>query len=460
MTERWDAPVFDKRLLLKYDRPGPRYTSYPTAPHFHEGISEEDYEAELRGRPDRPLSLYVHLPFCSSLCYFCACNVIYTKDRSLGEAYVSLLEREVGRIARVLPSAGEVMQLHWGGGTPTTLPAEQLRRLFVILKRTFPMAEGAEIGVELDPREVTGDHLDVLQECGFNRISIGIQDFDPKVQEAVHRIQPEEMTRKVFDGCRERGVESINVDLIYGLPHQTAKSFESTVDRILDMNPDRMAVFNFAYLPRLKPHQRRLPEEALPGPEEKLEILQMVVERFTRAGYLFIGMDHFARPEDELARALKDRTLYRNFQGYTTKAGCDLLGLGVTSIGQVGPLYIQNMRELEPYRDRVEAGRLPVFRGIRCSGDDLLRRAVITRLMCHFVVHKAEVEKAHGIRFDETFEDALRALAPMVEDGLLRLEPDRIEVTAPGRLLVRNIAMAFDAYLGPGEGEPRYSRTI
>jgi oxygen-independent coproporphyrinogen III oxidase len=464
MTDRWSAPVFDKAMILKYDRPGPRYTSYPTAPYFHEGFDSKAY-AEVIDETNAvenpaPLSLYVHLPFCKSVCYFCGCNVTFTKDRTLGDLYVDHVLKEMDAVAARMKPGRKVVQVHWGGGTPTFIPAPVLERLWKGITDRFEMAPGAEIGVEIDPREVTDQHLELLSRSGFNRISMGIQDFDPEVQKAVHRIQPEDLTRRVIDKCRELKFESINIDLIYGLPYQTRARFQDTVDKISAIGPDRIAVFNFAYLPEMIGHQRAIPKEALPSPAEKLNILEMVVERFTQTGYVYIGMDHFARPEDELCTALKDRTLYRNFQGYTTKAGCDLYGFGVTSIGQVGPTYEQNLKELASYQQAVDGGGLAVFRGVRLTADDLLRRDIITRLMCHFVLYKAEIEQEYGLKFDEVFADALEDLKPMEEDGLLSLHADRIEVHPLGRLLVRNIALPFDAYLRKGDGAKRFSRTV
>jgi len=464
MSERWAAPVFDKAKILKYDRPGPRYTSYPTAPYFHEGFGRDEYAAEIERtnavEAPAPLSLYFHLPFCQSVCYFCGCNVTYTKDRTLGDVYVDHLLLEMDALAARMKPGRKVHQVHWGGGTPTFIPAPTLRRLWEGIRARFDLAPGAEIGVELDPRAVTEDHLQLFHEGGFNRISMGIQDYDPEVQQAVHRVQPRELTEALLARCHALGFESVNVDLIYGLPYQTPERFADTVEKIIASSPDRIAVFNFAYLPDLIGHQKAIPREALPSPSEKLSILEMVVEKFTGAGYIYIGMDHFAKPGDELCTALKERTLYRNFQGYTTKAGCDLYGVGVTSIGQVGRCYVQNRKELKGYQEAVREGGLAAFRGVALSDDDVMRRDVITRLMCHFVLYKAEIEARYGLDFDATFGEALRELEPMQADGLLSLHPDRIEVHPLGRLLVRNIAMPFDAYLRKAGEEKRFSRTV
>ena len=463
MAERWDAPVFDKDMILKYDKPGPRYTSYPTAPYFHTGFDSKAYAEVIEKTNEAPepppLSLYFHLPFCKSVCYFCGCNVVFTKDRTLGGLYVDCLLKEMDTLSAKMKLGRQVAQIHWGGGTPTFIPARVLKRLWDGIVARFEILPEAEIGVEIDPREVTEEHLSFFAQSGFNRLSLGIQDFDPQVQKAVHRIQPEELTLHVFNRCRALGFESINVDLIYGLPYQSRDRFADTVDKISAMSPDRIAAFNFAYLPEMIGHQRAIPKEAMPNPSEKLSILEMVVEKFTGSGYVYVGMDHFARPEDELCVALRERTLYRNFQGYTTKAGCDLYGVGVTAIGQVGPCYAQNAKDLKSYQEKIQEAGLAVFRGVLLTEDDLLRRDVITRLMCHFVLYKAEIESQHKIRFDETFADALEALTPMEQDGLVSLRADRIEVNPLGRLLVRNIAMCFDAYLKKGDAK-RFSRTV
>lgn len=460
----WKAPKIDRELIRKYDVPGPRYTSYPTAPHFAESFGATEYEDLIRATNGAtappPLSLYFHLPFCESVCYFCGCNVTFTKDRSRSEEYVDLLRDEMDRTLPLLKPGRKVVQLHWGGGTPTFIPAPVLERLWGFIHERFEFADGAEIGVEIDPRATTEEHLRLLSRCGFNRLSMGIQDFDPKVQEAVHRIQPEEINRRTVEQARALGFTSINVDLIYGLPYQTPDSFARTVDKLISLSPDRVACFNFAYLPELIKHQRAIPKAAMPPPAMKLDILEAAVERLTAAGYGFVGMDHFAKPEDELFRAIENRTLYRNFQGYSTHSGCDLYGFGVSSISQVGDCYVQNRKVVEEYRREVRAGRLPAWRGVRLSADDLLRRDLITRLMCHFVVVKSEIEKDHGIRFDETFQAELEDLRPLEQDGLVRLAPDRIEIPLQGRLLIRNVAMVFDAYLRGKGAQHRFSRTV
>lgn len=456
--------VFDRDLIAKYDTAAPRYTSYPTAPEFHAGFDSAALLRVLRdtNRPDTadapPLSLYFHLPFCEQLCLFCGCNVTIARDRSRAAAYADDLRAEMDLVVPHLKKGRRVAQLHWGGGTPTFFPPEVLERLFASVAERFEFEPRAELGVEVDPRETTDAHLETLARVGFNRLSMGIQDFDPRVQAAVHRVQPEAMTRHAIEKARALGFESVNVDLIYGLPHQTLGSFERTIDVVLGLGADRIALFNFAYLPDMIRHQKTIDAAAMPGPDEKLRILRMAVARFGEAGYEFIGMDHFARPEDELCRALRDRTLHRNFQGYTTKSGCDMLSFGVSAIAQVGRSYSQNVKDVPGWTAALREGRLPVARGIELSDDDVLRRDVITRLMCHFVLVKKEIEEIHRISFDTVFEDALERLRPLAADGLVRLDPDAITVLPRGRFLVRNVAARFDAYLD--RGGKRFSRSI
>jgi oxygen-independent coproporphyrinogen-3 oxidase len=457
----------DLDLLLKYDRPGPRYTSYPTAPVWTEAFGPESFENAIRDRgrisPDEkaePLSLYVHIPFCYSLCYYCGCNVVISRDRTKASRYLDYLGKEIERVSDLLGEERRVVQIHWGGGSPDFLSPEEMERLFGLLSSRFTIDTQAEIGVELDPRETTLDHLRTLKNLGFNRISMGVQDFDPKVQETVNRIQPESVTRRMVGWCRDMGFESINIDLIYGLPYQTHATFQRTIETILSIQPDRMAVFNYAHVPWLKRHQKLLREETLPNGREKLDILKTVIEKFTEAGYVYIGMDHFAKPEDELCTAQGEKTLYRNFQGYTTKAGCDLFGFGVTAISMVGRSYAQNEKTLQDYYHVLDQGALPTHRGYTLTEDDLLRRYVITRLMCDFELTKADVEHRFDIPFDRYFEIELESLKPFQEDGLCRLTPDRIEITESGRLLIRNIAMAFDRYLREPNREMQFSRTV
>lgn len=465
MNDLWQPIQFDREMLLKYDRPGPRYTSYPTAPHFEDGFGHAEYTRllERSAESGRPLSLYVHVPFCAHRCFFCGCNVTISHDRGWGRRYLPMLAREMEMASRLLQADGsdhrEVVQVHWGGGTPTFLPPDDLAELMQIIRRNFRLADACEIGVEVDPRECSPAHLDALAAGGVNRLSMGLQELDPRVQEAVNRIQTREQTWAVLDGARQRGIESVNVDLIYGLPHQTPERFAATLQDVLQMQPDRLALFNFAYLPASFPHQRVIDPMALPSPDTKLRMLEEAISTVTSAGLVFIGMDHFARPEDPLARALRERTLTRNFQGYTTCGHADLVGFGVSSIGEVGGGYAQNLKTVGEYGEAIQDDRFAVCRGLVISGEDALRRDVILRLMCQFRLDKRDVERQYGIEdFDRRFAGELAQLAPMAGDGLVEIDRDRIEVTPLGRLLVRNIAMSFDAYLG--KSTVRYSRTV
>lgn len=468
MNDLWQPIPFDPALITKYDRPGPRYTSYPTAPQFTDGFGPAEHASLLANAADsagsgRPLSLYVHVPFCDVRCFFCGCNVTISHDRTWGRRYLPMLDREMEIAASLLGAhaedAREVVQMHWGGGTPTFLPAEDLTELMTILRRRFRFSAEAEIGVEIDPRECTPGQLDALVAGGANRLSLGVQDLDPVVQAAINRIQPVEETWQVIEGARRRGIRSLNIDLIYGLPHQIPKGFAETVREVLRMAPDRLALFNFAYLPSMFKHQRVIDPAAMPSPAAKLEMLGDAVAALTDAGYVFIGMDHFARAEDPLARALRERTMTRNFQGYSTFAGTDLVAFGVSSISEVAGGYAQNVKTIGDYQAALVAGKLPTHRGLFTTAEDRLRRDVILRLMCHFRVDKREVESRHCIDFDRYFASEIEALRPMAADGLVELEPGRIEVTPLGRLVVRNVAMTFDAYLAPATAAS-YSRTV
>jgi oxygen-independent coproporphyrinogen III oxidase len=461
-ADLWQPPRFDSALIAKYDRPGPRYTSYPTAPWFQDEVGATAYREMLwesaLGRA--PLSLYLHIPFCHTRCFFCGCNVAISRDEERGLRYLDLLGEELLQVAELAAAAErEVVQVHWGGGTPNFLPPAGLARLGQMIRRSYPLHPEVEFGVEIDPRRCDPEQLDALAEVGVNRLSVGIQDADPLVQAAVNRVQPMSQTRKVIEGARRRGIGSVNVDLIYGLPHQSRQTFAATLDEVLELAPDRFAVFNFAYLPEMLPHQRVLDHESLPGPEEKLAILELVIERLTGAGYIFIGMDHFARPDDPLAQALRARTLTRNFQGYSTWGGADLLGFGSSSIGQLPGGYAQNVKSVPAYQDAISQGLLATDRGLRLSTDDRLRRAVITRLMCDFRLEKAGIEERFGIDFDRYFAGELRRLEPLIADGLVELTRQALEVTLLGRLLVRNVAMEFDAYL-PRDERAHFSRTV
>lgn len=455
---------FDAGMMLKYGKPGPRYTSYPTAPHFRGGFTNESYAEEIKesdgSRTPPPVSLYFHLPFCRSVCRFCGCNVHHTRSRAMMERYVGSMLKELSSIRGLVNRDRKVVQVHWGGGTPTFMPAPLLKKLHDGIFSAFDTGESPELGLELDPREITEEHFGFMAESRFNRFSLGVQDLDPAVQKAIHRPQSEELLSGTIGRLRKMGARSISVDLIYGLPLQTADSFRRTLERIAALAPDRIAVFNFAYLPDLFPRQKAIRSEDLPSPAEKLRIIEATIAFLTSKGYVHIGMDHFARPDDELALALKSRALSRNFQGYTAKGGCDLFGIGATSIGQVGKAYAQNIKDTVRYMESVEEKGLAVERGLKLTREDMMRRDIISRIMCHFVLYKKEIEEMYPVRFDMHFEESLACLRPMEEDGLLELTAERIEVKPPGRLLVRNIAMAFDGYIGKEGERGRFSKTI
>ncbi len=456
--------AFDLDLIRRYDRSGPRYTSYPTAVEFEEGFAEDAYRSvcSASNASGNPLSLYFHIPFCDTVCFYCACNKIATKDRTLSQPYLDRVYRELAMQSALFDPSRRVEQLHWGGGTPTFLSHDEMSGLMEQTRRYFSLAddEVGEYSIEIDPREADAASVALLRRLGFNRMSLGVQDFDARVQQAVNRIQTEAETVEVLEAARGEGFRSISVDLIYGLPFQNQKSFLRTLERVVAVAPDRLSVFNYAHLPeRFKP-QRRINQTELPSPQVKLDILQSTITFLSDAGYVYIGMDHFARPDDELAVAQRDGTLYRNFQGYSTHADCDLIGLGVTSIGKVGATYSQNVRTLDEYYGRIDEDRLPVFRGIELTLDDQIRRDVITRLICHFELRFADVEARWDIRFADYFNNDLMRLGPMVGDGLLRIDADAIRVLPPGRLLIRNICMAFDAHLARKQGPVGFSKVI
>ncbi len=455
----------DFDLLKKYDRPGPRYTSYPTAPVFSGTFTADDYRAEIlvTNRPgtDTDLSLYFHFPFCDTLCYFCGCTMLVTRDRKRIAEYLDYLKREIDMVAPALAGGRRVVQLHWGGGTPTHLFPEEIRDIGMFIRSRFSIAPDAEVSVEIDPRELRREHLEALRDVGFNRMSMGVQDLDPVVQEAVNRIQPEAMTGQVFRWARELGFTSINLDLIYGLPFQTLQGFERTVRTVIGYAPERIAVFNYAHVPWLKPHQKLIHETDLPTPARKLALLRQTIDLFCSAGYEYIGLDHFARPDDELAVAQKQKTLYRNFQGYSTRAGADLYGFGMSSISHFQTIYAQNAKALSEYTRALDQGRLATHVGYRMTDDDRLRKYVIMRLMCDLELDIPAVEQMFGIEFDSYFASSLRALEPFVADGLVALSPGRVVIQGGGRLLLRNIAMCFDAYLDSMmKTKPVFSRTV
>jgi oxygen-independent coproporphyrinogen-3 oxidase len=450
-------------FLEKYNRPGPRYTSYPTAPVWKEDFGPSDIE-KYYARADQeetPLSLYMHLPFCESLCLFCACNVSIQKDKSVTIPYLAALKKEIEHVAGMVSKKRSVIQFHWGGGTPTYLSPAQMEDLFGHTRERFSFAPDAEIGIEVDPRVTNLAHLETLRRLGFNRLSMGIQDFQPKVQETIHRVQPYEMTRSLIEAARELGFESLSVDLIYGLPYQTAESFQETIEQVLTLGPDRVAMFSYAHVPWLKKQQGSF-QAHLPEGMEKFRIFRVGLERFLDAGYLYIGMDHFSRPGDELAMAQRNRTLHRNFQGYTTKAGADLYGMGVSAISSIGSAYAQNRREVPAYQDAVGSRGVATMRGYRLSSDDLIRRAVIGRLLCHTVIPKLEIEREFSISFDEYFVAELEGLKESRAEGLVDLAPDEIRVTPIGRIFIRNLAMVFDRYLHEQQMDkrPLFSKTL
>ncbi len=454
----------DVELIKKYDKPGPRYTSYPTAPHFNESFTHENYIDEIvktnQGNHLPDLSLYFHLPFCDTLCYFCGCNMIVTRNRDRIRNYVKYLKLEIDLIRSHLSSERKVAQLHWGGGTPTHLNPDEINDLSSYINTHFEFNPDAETGCEIDPRELTREHLAALRNGGFNRISMGVQDFNKKVQKAVNRIQPEDMTRQVVAWVREMGFESINLDIMYGLPYQSAETFEKTIDRVVDINPDRIALFNFAYVPWLKKHQSLIKPDDLPTAEEKLNTLKMSIEKLTDAGYVFIGMDHFAKPEDELAVALREKKLYRNFQGYSTHAGADLYAMGATSISQFGRVYAQNYKKEKKYLAALDKNILPTARGYYLSDDDVLRRRVITKLMCDFELDFKSIENEFDIDVETYFNWGLGNLKEMIADDLVVIENRSLKVTPMGRMLIRNIAINFDGYIEREEDNARYSRTV
>jgi oxygen-independent coproporphyrinogen-3 oxidase len=456
------VPVVDAGLLAKYDLSGPRYTSYPTADRFTADYRPLDALQELARRAERggPVSLYVHLPFCDTVCYYCACNKVVTRDKSRAAEYLNHLEREIATQRGALGHDAQVAQLHWGGGTPTFLSDEEMARLMGALRRYFEIGPDSEVSVEVDPRRVAPGTVAQLAALGFNRMSIGVQDFDPGVQRKVNRVQSVAETQAIVEAARQNGFRSVNFDLIYGLPTQNLRSVERTLDRVLAMRPERIALYNYAHLPHLFMPQRRIDVAELPAPDEKIRILSLAIERLTLAGYRYIGMDHFALPDDDLALAQARGSLQRNFQGYSTHARCDLLSFGVSAIAAVGDSYCQNWRTLEAYYASLERGELPVFRGYRMSADDLVRREAIQELACRFRLDLGAFGERMGIDARAYFAAELLQLAELERDGLVESRDGMIRVTARGRLLVRVVCMAFDHHLREAQGAARYSRVI
>jgi oxygen-independent coproporphyrinogen-3 oxidase len=440
--------TISRTLLEKYATSAPRYTSYPTAVDWSKDFDPRRYPSLLTNasHASSPLSVYVHLPFCAELCLFCGCNVVISRNRARMDAYLDRLVTEFDTIKRSGIGTRPVRQYHWGGGTPTQLSLEQMQRVHAAFTSTFTLAPDAEVAIEVDPRVTTRDQIELLATMGFNRVSMGVQDFDPAVQKAIKRIQSEEETRAVIDAARENGITSINIDLIYGLPLQTPKAFEHTVDRVLAIRPERVALFHYAHVPWLKRHQTAMDVDKAPESDVKLAIFTRAVEQFRSAGYVYIGLDHFALPDDELAVALHEGKLQRNFMGYTTRRGGDMVSLGVSSIGDVAGCYVQNETREMPYEAAVDAHRFAAHRGHELTDDDKLRRDVILGLMCNGVLKKSDIESAHAIAFDETFASELAALKPLEDDGLVKLDKDALRLTELGQMFMRNVALPFDRY--------------
>lgn len=439
---------FDPHLIQKYDTPTPRYTSYPAATELTEAFKETDFKEAIANSNQRksPLSLYFHIPFCQSPCYFCGCNTVISSNKNIAIPYLEYLVRDIQNTAALIDSDRKVLQIHWGGGTPNYLNPEQIEFLWKHIRQNFTIDSQAEISIEINPRYIDRNYIHFLREIGFNRISFGIQDFNRQVQVAVNRVQPEEMLFDVMSWIKEANFKSVNVDLIYGLPHQTCQSFAETIKKTIQLNPDRIVVFNFAYVPWVKPVQKNIPEDKLPPPEEKLEILKMTIEELTKNQYLFIGMDHFAKADDELALAQQNRTLKRNFQGYTTLAETELFGFGVTSISMLDDAYAQNDKQLQDYYRLIDAGVLPIRKGIKLTQDDIIRRDVIMSIMCHHELHKPDIENKYKLKFDDYFCTELIKLQPLEADGLVELSLNDIRITEIGKLLLRNIAVVFDVH--------------
>jgi oxygen-independent coproporphyrinogen-3 oxidase len=460
------AVEFDAGLIKRLSKQGPRYTSYPTADRFSESFGYRDYlhaVASLRTRGGvKPLSLYLHIPFCDTVCYYCACNKIVTKNRARATTYLAYLKREIEMQGQLFAGINDVEQLHLGGGTPTYLSDEQMGELMAHLRRWFRFAQDAvgEYSIEVDPRSVSAARVHSLRRQGFNRISLGVQDFDPAVQQAVNRVQPESETRAIIDAARAAGFRSVSIDLIYGLPKQSPASMAATLDKVIAADPDRIALYHYAHLPHLFKPQRRIDEAQMPGSDAKLAMLSLCIERLGAAGYVYIGMDHFAKPGDDLAVAQRQGRLHRNFQGYSTHADTDLVACGVSAIGAVGATYSQNAKTLDAYYDLLDRNELPVVRGVCLTMDDALRRTLIQKLMCQFELSVRAIEQAFPIVFADYFAAELGQLAQLERDGLVAIGPEWLSVTMKGRLLIRNVCMVFDRYLGARGAAPRYSKTV
>lgn len=451
----------DLDLIRRLDRNGPRYTSYPTADRFVKTFSPETFRNWVKRRDAaRPLSLYVHIPFCNTLCFYCGCNKIITKDRTRSSKYMEYLIKELEMQTALMPGERRLEQLHLGGGTPTFLSDAEMRTLMDDIARNFTLVKDGEYSIEIDPRKVSDQTIAMLAQLGFNRISIGVQDFDPLVQEAVNRIQSEEETLRVIRAARANGFKSVSIDLIYGLPKQTLDGFKATLEKVIAANPDRLSIYNYAHLPTVFMSQRRINEADLPAAQTKLEILKLSVGTLTGAGYVYIGMDHFAKPGDELAVAQRQRRLHRNFQGYSTHADCDLVAIGISAIGKIGQTYSQNFRDEKEYYDALDRNELPIMRGLELDADDLVRREIIQALMCHFEISKPAFNAEFKIDFDSYFSPELSEMLEYEREGMVKLQPDWITVTPKGRMLIRNICMVFDKYLHTKQEHARYSKVI
>ena len=457
--------VFNKDLIRRYDTFGPRYTSYPTAVQFTADYDDEDYRRWVKYSNENPipspLSLYLHIPFCDTICYYCGCSKVITKDKTKAAPYIKLLKHEIKLQGALFAKDRKVTQIHWGGGTPTFLSDEEIKEIIDCIRENFNVVDDSEVefGIEVDPRTVDQQRLKSLSEMGFNRISFGVQDFDPAVQEAVNRVQSTDEIKQHIDDARNFGFKSINIDLMYGLPKQTVQSFTETLDTTIKLNPDRLAVYNYAHLPEMFKPQRRINEDELPSAEEKLNILQLCIDKLQDAGYVYIGMDHFAKKTDDLVTAQREGSLQRNFQGYSTHADCDMIAMGITAISQVGDNYGQNVRTIEEYESYLKQNRIPVFRGIELEADDVLRREVINQLMCNNSLDIEQLERRWRIDFKSYFKSSLEGLQQMADDGLLKISNTKLTITATGRLLARSICMQFDRYLQE-QSNKRFSKVI
>ena len=460
-----DFSEIDLEILKKYNQPGPRYTSYPTAPLFSADFTAADYTHEIIATNDEStsdLSLYFHFPFCESLCYFCGCNMMVSRDRRLIGEYNERLKKEIETIAPLISKNRKVSQMHWGGGTPSYLTPGEIRDIGEFIKSKFNFADDAEASVEIDPRGLTFEHLKAFRECGFNRTSLGVQDFNQRVQETINRIQPEDITRQAIEWARRLGFKSINLDLIYGLPFQTLESFRRTVEKVIEILPDRIAVFNYAHVPWLKKHQNIFKPETMPSPDERLIILKQTIEQLVQNGYEYIRLDHFAKTTDYLAIAQKDNTLYRNFQGYSTRAGTDVYAFGVSAISQFQNIYAQNLKNIKDYYARIETGEAATNVGYRMTFDDHVRKETIMQLMCHLQIDKRSIERRFGIDFENYFAADTPKLETFIADDLLENNSERIFIKGAGKLIIRNVAMCFDAHLAAmtKANKPVFSKTV